>query len=114
MTALKDARKALAAAITAAELGGVTVYDHEPPAVTAGTSVTVSTAGVRATEWLLLVRVYVSDTVAAAAQDALDDTTEAVDDVLGPAPRGDWQTTYDEDRGAFVAFATVEYPREDF
>lgn len=114
MTTLTEARKALAAQITAANLPGVTVYDHEPPAVTAGVSVTVSSARIAATEWLLSVRVYVSDTVAETAQDELDANAVAVDEVLDPAPRGDWDFGYDEDRSAFVAVATVPYPREDF
>lgn len=109
-----QARKAVAAQITAAGLSDVTVYDHEPAGVINGTAVTVSSAGIRATEWLLSVRVYVSDTVPDAAQDRLDEVAPAVDEVLGPAPRGDWQHSYDEDRSAYVSFVTVEYPREDF
>ena len=114
MTSLKDARKALAAQIGAAGLDGVTVYDYEPPIVTAGTSVTVSTAGFGPTEWRLSVRVYVSDTVPQTAQDRLDEVAPAVDAALAVVPRGDWDTGYDEDRGVFFAVATVEYPREDF
>lgn len=111
---LTEARQALATQIAAADLDGVTVYDHEPAMVTAGVSVTVSSAGFTATEWLLSVRVYVSARTPESDQDLLDQHTTAVDAVLDPAPLGQWDFGFDEERDALVGTATVPYPREDF
>lgn len=111
---LSEARKTLATQITAAELDEVTVYNHEPAMVTAGVSVTVSSAGFSPTEWLLSVRVYVTARTPESDQDLLDQHASAVDAVLDPAPREQWDFGFDEDRNAFVAEATVSYPREDF
>lgn len=116
MTTLKQARAALAQSISDAAIAGVQVYGFEPPAITAGVAVTVGSSGFTATEWQLDVRVYVSVVSFSpeAAQDKVDDTAIAVDAVLDPAPSGVWTFGFDPDMNAFVAAATVQYPRDDF
>lgn len=117
MTALKDARAATAAKITAAVAGfSVTVLDFDPPSIS-GDTITVSTAGVTATDWRLFVRVYVDAIQSSEGQDLLDDLVEACETVgegLGSVvPRSDWEFAYDESKGCFLMLTTVDYPRED-
>jgi hypothetical protein len=118
-TALKDARTALAAKITAATAAFVvTVLDFDPPAVSSGDTITVSTAGVSPTDWRLFVRVYVSAIQSSEGQDRLDDLVEACETVgagLGSTvPRSAWEFVYDESKDAFLMLTTVDYPREDW
>jgi len=118
VTALKDARADLAAKVTAAVAAlDVTVLPYDPPTIV-GNTVTVSTAGVSATDWRLFVRVYVGAVQSQAGQDLLDDVVEAVETVgesLGSGvPRSAWEFAYDESKGAFVMLTTVDYPREDW
>lgn len=108
----KEARQALSGQLSG--LTGVTVYPHEPAQVSAGTSVTFATSNISPDEWLIFVRVYVSGMDVSNAQDDLDTMTVAVDNLLDPAPRGNWDFGYDDTKGAFVAQTTVAYPREDF
>lgn len=118
MTALKGARAAVAAKVVAAVADtSVTVLDFDPPTVV-GDTVTVSTAGVTATDWRLFVRVYVDSIQSSEGQDRLDDLVEACETVgegLGSmVPRSDWEFAYDESKGCFLMLTTVDYPREDF
>lgn len=119
MTALKAARADLAAKMTTAVAGfdGVTVLPYDPPKIS-GNAVTVSTAGVGATDWRLFVRVYVDAVQSQPGQDLLDDLVEAIETVaesLGSAvPRSDWEFAYDESKGCFLMLTTVDYPREDW
>ena len=119
MTTLKAARADLAAAVTTAVagVGGVTVLAYDPPTIS-GNAVTVSTAGVGATDWRLFLRVYVDAVQSQPGQDLLDDLVEACETVgesLGSAvPRSSWEFAYDESKGCFVMLTTVAYPREDW
>jgi hypothetical protein len=119
VTTLKAARADLAAKVTTAVAAftGVTVLAYDPPTIS-GNVVTVSTAGVGATDWRLFVRVYVDAVQSEPGQDLLDDLVEAVETVgegLGSSvPRSDWDFAYDESKGAFVMLTTVAYPREDW
>lgn len=119
MATLKEARAQVAADITAAGITGVRVYGFEPPAITDGTAVTVVSAGIDPTDWLLDVRVYVSATAFSpqAAQDRLDDVSTQVDAALDSsdaAPRGHWTFGFDQEMDCFVGTAPVSWPREDF
>lgn len=120
MTTIKQARAATTAALTDALGSQTNVYGYEarPGGLTTPTAVTVATAGVSDTEWLLVVRVYVSLRQAdfATAQDRLDDLTVAADAALGatPVPRSSWQVQYIEELECLVSSATVTYPRDDF
>lgn len=121
MTTLKQARAATAAALQAAMGSTTNVYGYEarPGGLTTPTAVTVATAGISDTEWLLVVRVYVSMRNVpsfSAAQDTLDDLTVAADSALGnvPAPRSAWQVQYIDELECIVASSTVTYPRDDF
>lgn len=108
------ARAAVAAAIVTV-VGDVTVQvlAFDPPTITPP-MVTVSTAGLTATDHLLFLRVYVRDIQSEEGQDRLDEITEAVDVGRFPFPRSDWEFVYDEVKDAFYMVSTVEYPREDF
>lgn len=108
--ALRTARETVAGLLV---LDAVTVYDHEPPLVSNGASVTVSSVGVTATEWTLAVRVYVTGMQPSDAQNLLDDTVLLVDGLL-TAPRADWTFEFDEGRTVFVATTVIQVPREDF
>lgn len=114
MSALSAARADTAAAVSALALPGVTVLAYEPPTLGAGTTVTVSSAAVTATELQLAVRVYASGMQAAEAADAVDDTVQAVDDALDAPRPGAWTFDYDAGKQAFVAATTINVPREDF
>jgi hypothetical protein len=111
------ARAEVTAALRAAELG-VPVFGHEPAPGEAGGQaryVTVATAGVLPTEWLVAVRCYVAGTVGAQrAQDVLDELLVAADAALplcaGPSR---WSVEWDPELGAFVATALLEVGRED-
>jgi hypothetical protein len=113
---LKADRVALAAQITTAlaTLPGVNVLPYDPPTVS-GDLVTVSTAGLTATEHQLAVRVYVGAMQSAEGQDLLDDVVDAVEaSALSSIPRSDWRMVYDQVKGAFLMTTTVDYPREDW
>lgn len=121
MTTLKQARAALTTALSSAMSTTTTVYGYEarPGGLVTPTAVTVATAGVSDTEWLLVVRVYVSMKHAQsfeAAQDTHDDLVTAADAALdaSPAPRSAWQTEYVPDLECLVCSSTVAYPRDDF
>ena len=119
MSGIKAARAATAAALNAS-LTGIPVYGYEPKpgGLPLPVAVTVATAGITDTEWLLAVRVYSSVRVGdfAAAQDTLDDATEATDTALGDVavPRSSWQYQYIDEHEAIVATSIVTYPRDDF
>jgi hypothetical protein len=102
----------VAATLTAA-LPDLVVIGYEPPALTRGVVVTVSSAGIDPTEWLLAVRVYVSGLQPLEAQNLLDQSAVRVDAALN-VPRSDWDFEWDDTRGAFLASTTIQYPREDF
>ena len=120
MTTLKQARAAITAALSDAIGAQTNVYGYEarPGGLNTPTAVTVATAGVSDTEWLLVVRVYVLMRNAdfAAAQDKLDDLTVATDNALEatPVPRSAWQVQYVEELDCIVSSSTVTYPRDDF
>lgn len=102
-----------AAVVTALADDSVQVLAFDPPAITPP-MVTVSSAGLSATEYRLFVRAYVSDIQSEEGQDRLDEIVEAVDAGGFPFPRSDWDFVYDEVKNAFYMVTTVEYPREDF
>lgn len=110
---LQLAREALTATLTALSLPGVTVFGFEPPTLPRGATVTVASAGVTATEWLLTIRVYVNGLQPADAQNLLDDTVILIENGL-TAPRSDWLFEYDDERQTFRATTTVQVGREDF
>lgn len=120
MTTLKQARAAVTAVLADTVGSQTNVYGYEarPGGLTTPTAVTVATAGMSDTEWLLVVRVYVSLRQAdfATAQDRLDDLTVATDDALEgtPIPRSAWQTQYIDELECLVSSSTVTYPRDDF
>lgn len=116
VSALQAARAALTAEVVALALTDVAVYGYEPPTVPGGTTVTVATGGITPTEWVLTLRVYVSDSQPGDAQNTLDDTVTAIDIGLSDvAPRPEtWDFSYDEERRMFVATASVPIGREDF
>jgi hypothetical protein len=117
VTTLKAARADLAAKIaTATAAYDPTVLAFDPPTVS-GETVTVSTAGVAPTDWLLFVRVYVPTIQSQAGQDRLDDlvvAAETVGESISPTPRSNWEFVYDESKECFLMMTTVAYPREDF
>jgi hypothetical protein len=113
-TLLQAARETLTAVLVALSIPDVTVLGFEPPALARGTTVTVSSAGMEPTEYVLAVRVYVNGIQAAEAQDVLDRTVVQVDAGLTHVPRTDWDFEWDDARNAFVASTTVQYAREDF
>jgi hypothetical protein len=107
-------RAAVAQAVTAALADpNVTVLPFDGPVIS-GETVTVSAAGLSATEFRLFVRVYVPDIASEQAQDRLDELTETIDAAPMPWPRSDFELTYDEVKGAFFMQAVIEYPRSDF
>ena len=121
MAGLKAARTALAAEITAAitasavdPAGTVDVLPWDDAAVVAP-AVTVATAGVNATAWRLIIRIYVDAGQSQQDADLLDDLTEAIDLGLGDTtPRSSWEWQYDDLKGLFLMVTTVDYGREDF
>jgi hypothetical protein len=115
VTTLKAARAATATAVVlAVNDTTVTVYAFEPPVI-AGAAVTVSTAGIRPTEWLLFVRLYVPDIQSEEGQDRIDDLTAAIDGYGGmPIGRLDWDMAFDEQKECFLMQAVATFPREDF
>jgi hypothetical protein len=117
MTALKGARADLAAKITTAlaSYPTVTVLSYEPPVIT-GDTVTVATYGIKPTDWLLVVRVYVPAIQSSEGQDREDDIVETIDTYPGlqPVGRGEWRREYDDAKDAFVMTAFIDYPRGDF
>jgi hypothetical protein len=113
-TLLQAARETLTAVLAALAIPDVAVLGFEPPTLARGTTVTVSSAGVEPTEWVLAVRVYVNGIQPAEAQDTLDQVVVQVDAGLTHVPRSEWGFEWDDARTAFVATTTVQYPREDF
>jgi hypothetical protein len=103
----------VAAAIAALNDTSVSVLPFDGPVIS-GSAVTVSTAGLSATEYRLFIRIYEPDIQSQEAQDRLDVHTEALDRMGLAAPRSDWELIYDEVKGAFYMQTTVECPREDF
>lgn len=117
MTTLKEARAATAAALAASLTVPVYGYEPKPGGLPLPAAVTVSTAGVSDTEWLLAVRVYSSvRSDFATAQDTLDDVMTAADAALAlePVPRSSWQAQYLDEHEAIVATSVISYPRDDF
>ena len=120
MTTLKQARADVTSVLSDAIGSQTNVYGYEarPGGLTTPTAVTVATAGVSDTEWLLVVRVYatIRNGDFAAAQDKIDDLTVATDTALDatPIPRSAWQVQYIEDLECLVSSSTVTYPRDDF
>lgn len=110
---LRTVRETVTATLTALALSGVTVYGYELPTLPNGASVTVSTAGFEATEWLLAIRIYVNGMQPGDAQNLLDDTAVAIDLALD-APRSEWESGYDDDRQVLIASTTIQVGRQDF
>lgn len=109
------AAKAAVVAATITALGDTTVavLPFDPPTVTPD-MVTVSTAGLAATEYRLFVRIYVRAIDSQQGQDRADALTEALEAGRFPFPRSEWEFVYDEVKDSFYMQTVVEYPREDF
>lgn len=115
---LKAARAAVYAALKTLD-GFDVIYGYEPDAERLGGAytVTVSTAGMSVTEWLINVRVYSSTgTDLEGSADNLDDGMQTVDDALVNlhGVTTEWSVEWSPDHGAWVGACTISMPREDF
>lgn len=101
-------------------IAGVTcVYGFEPYSGQAQgpVAITISTAGMTPTEYLIVVRVYQTvDVDAEAAQAAMDLLIAAVDTLVGSTGRfgpSSWTVEYDRELNKLVAANILEAGRED-
>lgn len=118
-TSLAASRAELYALLTTGGLpAGVTVaYDHEPAPghVQKPGAVTIFTAGMTPTDYLITLRIYMpTDTDAEKAQEDLDAAVMAVDARMtsgfGPS---NWTVEWMEELSALIASNTFEVGRED-
>lgn len=116
---LTAAKAELHGLLTTPAISGVEVYDHEPYAGHAQkpVSVTVSTAGMTLTSYLLMVRVYVTaEPSVELAQEMLDDLMLTVDERVGSTGRFEptsWEVVWREELASLVGELTVDCGRED-
>ena len=92
------------------------VYDHEPGPSMAQkpVSVTVCPGGISPTEWIVVVRVYVSsDAPHRQQQDQIAAVTTAVDDLMVDGP-SEWRIDYADALQCWVAACPLQVGREDF
>lgn len=101
------------------DAASVHVYDHEPKAMSHPFSVTIATAGMTPTDWVIAVRIY-ADTARAdakTAQDQLDLLVPAVDAKIGSnggfGPSA-WEIVWDPDLDALVATNLLNIGRDTF
>lgn len=118
-TSLAASKAELLALITTGGLpSGVTAaYDHEPTAggMQKPVTVTISTAGMTAVDYLIALRIYVTaEPDAEKAQDDLDLLIMLVDGRMtsgfGPS---NWDVAYDAELNSFVATNIFQVGRED-
>lgn len=113
-TSLAGARADVATALNAVT-GVTTAYDHEPTTHGKPVALTVSSAGIAPTDYLIAVRIYVTtETPVEEAQATMDAVVEAADNALpswaGPS---NWSIEWDQEEGQLVATCILEVGRED-
>lgn len=113
-TSLAGARADVATALNSVS-GVTTAYDHEPVAHDKPVALTVSSAGIAPTDYLIAVRIYVTTEIPVEdAQDKMDSVLEAADNALpswaGPSQ---WSIEWDQEQGQLVATCVLEIGRED-
>jgi hypothetical protein len=118
---LKGARDAVYAALTGSpipKVKAVVRYEPAPGSLPAPASVSVASAGMNATDFLVTVRVYTAtNSNVEWAADTRDDIVTAVEALLDTDtawPRSDWTFVWAEDFDAFVGSCTLTVPRDDF
>lgn len=118
-TSLGAAKAELFALVTTPSLpSGLTMaYDHEPLAgnVQKPNALTISTAGMSPTDYLIALRLYVSaEPDAETANDDLDSLIMAVDGrMTGGFGPSEWEVAYEPELVAFVATNVLRVGRED-
>lgn len=88
------------------------VVGFEPRELPPGITLTVSTGGVTAAAWLVVLRVYVpANLPPGPSQERLDNVLDTCLDVLPDYGPDEWQVEWDPDIAALVAVCQLEVPR---
>lgn len=112
MSTIAEVKASIYRRLESARLDVDTVVGFEPRELPPGITLTVSTGGVTAGAWLIVLRVYVPGTLPPGPSQArLDSVLDTALDALPDLGPDEWQVDWDPDLAAIVAACTLEVPR---